>query len=626
MKKADITWKNAIATSKKYDEVYFSIHGGLEETNHVFLKGNNLPNAWREKELFTIGEAGFGTGLNFLATWDLYEKSEEKPKDLYFISVEKEPLGLEDLKKAHLFYPTLSRLACKLQEKYPPLSEGLHFLDFGSVKLMLCFGDIKEVFKNLTCKVNAWFLDGFSPSKNPDMWDLQTLRLIKNLSLENATLSTYSVAGILRKNLTTLGFEWVKKEGFGKKKNMLFASLKENSLHVNKPWFCLPNPTKEKKAIILGAGIAGSSIAYLLGKRGWEVDVLEKGEKPAYGGSGNHCGVVAPLITKPDIDLGKFYERAFLQSLAWYNKLVDDEGGFFGVKHYAYDKTYQKRWDIWNEKQNELFTCKEDEIGKYFDILNAGFVQPYKICQKLINSSSNIRFHGLNEVSSFTCKEGIYHVLSKNGKLYKAPVLIIALGIDSESFFPNNSFLLQKIRGQVTFLPKAIDTKQPLCANGYVCPYIEGKQIIGATYIKDDNCLHVREDDNIQNLLHVKEFLTCKEDFNPKKLDGRVSFRSSSNDRFPIIGAICDEEFYKKEYKALPWKKHKPNLFENASYLKNLYISTAHGSRGLTSAILGANIITSMCEGLPIPLEENLLHALHPARFTIRRLQRQEVW
>ncbi len=623
MKQASLIWNNEVPVSQEFDEGYFSIHGGLEESSHVFLQGNNLPLAWENKEVFVIGESGFGTGLNFLNTLKLYHECKNRPKDLYFITCEISPLELNDLKKAHSFFPSLKKYATMLHEKYPPLSKGIHFLSFENIKLMLCFGDIKEVFSQLTCKINAWFLDGFSPSKNPDMWDKQTLNIIKNLSDKNATLATFSVANSLRQNLSKVGFKWEKATGHKKKKHMLKASLQQQTLSFKKPWFAPPKPNKnEKKALILGAGIAGSVIAYKLAKRGWEVEIIDQNKNAGLGGSGNYCGAVTPLITLPEIALGQMYERAFLQAVNFYKEL--GIGEFYGLKHYAYDKTHQKRWSAWQEKQSQIFSCKSDEIGKYFEIHEGGFLQPFRACEDLVNAYENIKFYGDHEVQNIK-KEDENYLVKTNKQTFHSPVLIVTLGFESEKFLPNHSWGLQKIRGQVTFLPKAIDTNKPLCAKGYVCPFIGDKQVIGATYFKDDECLEVRISDHEQNLANVKEFLGDLK-FDSQKLDGRVSFRCSSSDRFPLIGAIGDVDFFKSEYKALPWKKHRPEFFKNAFYEQNLYISTAHGSRGLVSAVLGANIIEAMLENLPIPLEKNLLDELNPNRFTIRRLQRQEVW
>lgn len=623
MKYAKLSWdedKNPVSCT--YNESYFSIHGGVEEKKHVFLQGNNLPKAWENKENFTICELGFGTGLNFLSTWRMYEKSEQKSKILHFISIENEPLCPKDLELSNQKYQELLPYVKKLLKKYPKPIKGIHYISFDNVKLLLCFGDVKEVLKSLTCRVDVWFMDGFSPKKNFDMWDEQTIFYIKNLSNKTATLTTYSVASGFRNNLQNAGFEIEKKPGFGMKKHMLFAKIKNPKTIFNKPWFAPAQKYQgEKKAIVLGAGIAGSSVAYKLAKNGWMVEVIEKGEIAGFGGSGNHCGVVAPLITKPNITLGKMYEMAYLQALSWYEEL--GERNFFGVKHYAFDKQTTQRWELRGDES--LFTCKQDEFGKYFDIQNAGYVQPYKICDMLIKSSENIIFHPKNEVLSFTQIDNIWEVkTSKN--TYQAPVLILALGEQSGEFLPNLKPYLQKIRGQVTFLPKTFETNKPICDKGYICPFIENKQIIGATYKKDDTCEDVRAEDNEQNLLHVSKFLSKDVDFDAKKLGGRVAFRCSSSDRFPIIGGVFDEEFYKNEYKSLPWNKHKSHLFKNAQYKKNLYISTAHSSRGLVGALLGANVIYSMLSGHALPVENEILNELHSGRFAIRRLKRQEKW
>ncbi len=624
IKKADILWQGDTPVSKGFNEGYFSLSGGLEESLHVFLKGNDLTRAWEDKDIFVIGESGFGTGLNFLNVLKLYENSIKKPKELWFVSVEKEPLSLQDIKKAHSFFSDILPYSKLLQAKYPPLSSGLHLLSFKNVKLMLYFGDIKEAFSSLEFKANAWFLDGFSPSKNPDMWDEKTLNLIKNRSAKNATLSTFSVARVLRDGLDKAGFVWKKTDGFGDKKQMLKAHLPiSNESSSKKPWFANIKPYDgEKRAIVVGSGIAGASIVYKLASKGWEVNVLEKAMSPGQGGSGNHCGAVTPLITLPDIALGQMYERAFLQAVSFYKEL--GIGKFEGLKHYAHNASWLKRWEAWSCRGSEIFECKEDEIGKYFHIHSGGYLQPFKACAELINASENIKFYPDSEVVDFVYKNEMYE-LKTHKKSFKAPVLIISNAYEAENLLKKHSLSLQKIRGQVSFLPKAVQTKEPLCAKGYVCPFIDGKQVIGATYIKDDECKSVRVRDNQENLDNVKEFLGGLK-YDAKSLDGRVSYRCSSGDRFPIVGALGDVDFFKSEYKAMPWKRHKPHLFKEARYLPNLYISTAHGSRGLVSSILGANIIASMLDGAPIPLDKHLLDELNPNRFIIRRLQRQEVW
>ncbi len=397
---------------------------------------------------------------------------------------------------------------------------------------------------------------------------------------------------------------------------------------MKKPWFATSTPCKNKKALILGSGIAGASLAYILANKGWEIDIIDKACDAGSGGSGNHCGAVTPLITLPDVALGRFYEKAFCDAVSFYKEL--GIGKFEGLKHYAYDKTYLKRWMAWKDKENrkdeksEIFSLKEDGIGKYFDVEMGGYLQPFKVCKLLMSSHKNITFHPNNQVKSFEFKDGMYE-LKTDKKSFFAPALIIALGYESEQFLPKHSLSLQRIRGQVSLAKEVLKTKQPLCAKGYICPFVDGKQVIGATYIKDDECKEVRMQDHQENLENVKEFLGDL-NLDVSSLEGRVSYRCSSSDRFPIIGALGDVEFYKNAYKALPWKKHKAQLFEQAKYLPNLFISTAHGSRGLVSAILGAKLIAKELEGKEPELSDELLVAIHPMRFIIRRLQKQEKW
>lgn len=629
MKTASLTWDKANnPSSTTYDESYFSTSGAIEESKHVFLRGNDLEHIWQDKRNFVVAECGFGTGLNLLNTIELFETSANRPQNLYFISIENEPLCLKDLKKSHEKYPQLKLYATKLYEKYPPLVEGFHLINFSeNIKILLCFYDVLKALKNLTCKVDSWFLDGFSPAKNSTMWSDEVFKYISHLSKIGSTATTYTVARVVKNGFLNHGFTIEKLAGFGAKKEMLKANCYEPKPVKEKPWFSLPKPftCKEKKALIIGAGIAGCATAYLLAKHGWEVSVVDKNENAGMEASGNHCGVVAPLITKPNIGLGQMYQNAFLQSLDLYQELLEDEGDFSGVKHYVYNKAFENRWEIWKKESLALFTCKEDEYGKYFAIKKGGYLQPYKLCSKLLKRSKNITFHGCQEVISFSYKQQ-WEIQTKSGLSFEAPLLILALGADTLELVNDKSLVLQKIRGQVTLLDETIKTDKPLCDKGYVCPTIEKKQVIGATYIKDDNYQSPRQKDNEENLENIKKFLPKGAKIDTKNLQGRVSYRLSSNDRFPLIGAIHDEEFYKKEYKALPWAKHKPHIFQNAHYLPNLYLSTAHGSRGLVSAVLGANILVAMVEDLPIPLEKSLLDELHVGRFTMRRIAKQEVW
>lgn len=220
--------ENGRLIAENFDDVYFSIEGGLEETRYVFLKGNNLPQNWQNKKCFTIIETGFGTGLNFLATWQMLEKEAPTTK-LHFISVEKFPLNDNTFAKSLQEYPTLSAYKQTLNQAYPKLIENtVNTIQLTeNVTLTLLIGDVQHVLKKSPAKADAWFLDGFSPSKNPDMWQESLYKTMANLSHPHTTFATFTAASKVRKGLEAAGFEVNRMKGFGHKRHMTHGKLSQ---------------------------------------------------------------------------------------------------------------------------------------------------------------------------------------------------------------------------------------------------------------------------------------------------------------------------------------------------------------------------------------------------------------
>ena len=206
--------------SEIFDDIYFSPEDGPAETRYVFLDGNNLPENFKDKNIFTIGETGFGTGLNFLMAWQAFGKQREDAQKLHFISFEKYPLNKEDIQNAMAdFFPDAMMEA--FLAAYPEKCSG--FYDVGvadHVKLTLICGDINEEIQKLNVQVDAWFLDGFAPAKNPDMWTETVFRNMARLSHEGTTVATFTAAGHVRRGLAEAGFEVAKTKGFGRKRDM----------------------------------------------------------------------------------------------------------------------------------------------------------------------------------------------------------------------------------------------------------------------------------------------------------------------------------------------------------------------------------------------------------------------
>lgn len=214
-----------------FGDFYFSQQGGLEESRHVFLGGNSLPRAWEGRASFVVGECGFGSGLNLLALWELFLTCKEPLPALHFVSFERYPLAKEDLVRAHALFPSIAPLAHALHAVYPPLVEGVHTFWLREIKVTLVW-DWGEVALEHFPVVDAWFLDGFAPSKNETMWEMTLLQKIANRSKKGTTFATFTAASRVRKGLEEVGFCVQKQQGYGKKREMSTGVLMSPSLCV----------------------------------------------------------------------------------------------------------------------------------------------------------------------------------------------------------------------------------------------------------------------------------------------------------------------------------------------------------------------------------------------------------
>lgn len=200
--------------SRQFDDPYFSIENGLAETRHVFLDGNNLHT--RLCDGFHIGELGFGTGLNFLTTLDLWQRKKVSGR-FYFTSFEAFPLNAHDMFKAFSAFTEIAHLAQPLLEQWQTGQKVIH-LEHATLNVIV--GDAQEHLPNWDQKADAWFLDGFSPAKNPELWSEPLLREVFHHSHAQATFATYSAAGYVRRSLEKAGFHVKRCKGFGKKRHM----------------------------------------------------------------------------------------------------------------------------------------------------------------------------------------------------------------------------------------------------------------------------------------------------------------------------------------------------------------------------------------------------------------------
>jgi tRNA 5-methylaminomethyl-2-thiouridine biosynthesis bifunctional protein len=220
---------NGTPFSEAYDDIYHAAAGAHAQANHVFLAGNKLPERWQGRNEFVILETGFGLGLNFFATWQAWLDDPLRSNQLHFISLEKHPFSVADLALVHASWPEFSVFSEELCQKWPPLERGEHRLEFAGGKLLLSlvFGDAIDELPQLAAGVDAFFMDGFSPAKNPEMWSSELCYFLAQKAVPGATLATWSVAGNLRRALISAGFVVAKQAGFGFKRKMLAACYQQ---------------------------------------------------------------------------------------------------------------------------------------------------------------------------------------------------------------------------------------------------------------------------------------------------------------------------------------------------------------------------------------------------------------
>ncbi|USE33891.1 bifunctional tRNA (5-methylaminomethyl-2-thiouridine)(34)-methyltransferase MnmD/FAD-dependent 5-carboxymethylaminomethyl-2-thiouridine(34) oxidoreductase MnmC [Endozoicomonas sp. SCSIO W0465] len=652
---ADILWENDLPISTRFNDVYFSRASGIAESRHVFLEHNHLPRRFRELKpgtTFTIGETGFGTGLNFLCAWQLFLDNAPDNSSLLFISTEKYPLRQDDLKKALNGFEELKPLASKLISAYQ-FSEGkidLRFSDSTSgthVSLHILIGDVLDTLPHINKKIDAWFLDGFAPAKNPDMWQPQLFHTLKAKSRDGATYATFTAARMVRDGLMEAGFSVTKQPGFGRKRDMIAGQLiPASGLPVTKPWFApADHRDPEQKAIVVGGGLAGCSAAWSLACRGWQVTILEQHQALANEASGNPQGVLYAKLSADNTPLSQFILKGYQFTLDTLKALAIEAWQPCGVIQLAIDaKTDQRNQALNSQHPDSLlqYLTKEQLAtiaglrihypGLYFP--QAGWVSPPALCHAL-SGHPNIRVMTNTVVNDIVKREQDWLIKTSDDKLFSKTV-IVARGTASHQFAPLNYLPLKAIRGQITLVKATTESRKLascVCAEGYIAPAIDGDHTLGATFSFTDNGTEIREADHLENLAMQAEYFPAMYQAlggtDAQVTGGRTGFRCTTPDYLPVVGPIVDVKQFVEAYAPLR-KNSKLTIDAHPGYLDGLYVTAGHGSRGIISCPVAGEILANMitggtddANGLLMPTK--LLEAIHPSRFLIRDLIRNNI-
>lgn len=642
--------------SSRFGDIYFSCDDGLAESRYVFIDGSALSKRWQAlNKNFRLVELGFGTGLNFLACvaeWLRRDSSNQQWLD--YIGIEGFPLDKLTMQIALKHWPELAPYSAELLDNWPLSGHGQHSIMFTQwrVRLQLLFDDVVPSVSGIAPgSTDAWFLDGFAPARNPAMWSPEVMRSIRRASAREATIATFTAAGFVRRNLTSLGFTIRKRKGHGRKREMLTGQLAEaarprpstvgyDALAVN---------CQSQQVSVIGAGIAGVSTAVTLQKRGFSVRLFEAGPSVAQGASGNPAGVVYPLITADGNLQSRFSLHAFERCLS---RLSEDKAlwrcfhqvgvlllAFNSNTHNRFRKAaelalYQHRRMRWLDADQAAQQCGLESCQAGLWIEQAGWLEPRNVLQSLLNEFVN---HGgdwqpVQTVKRLQQEGSGWTIVASTGETHTSDQVVWCGGAHAAPF--ELPVALQAIRGAISELNSNLHTERlncVLCHKGYLIPTRPGETLLsGALYERSlwppgpgsHEPPAFWPTDHQKNQALIATYLpnTMLHHHNP--IAGRGSWRMTSPDRMPVVGPCPDLPTI--EQQLTPYLNGSSYSAPELPNVTGLWLNTAHGSRGLTHAFLCADAIADSLCGLIPSMPEDQRQAIHPARFALRSLRRKE--
>ena len=611
---AELDWQLVdgidIPVSKQFGDVYFSKGNGLLETRHVFLNGNDLTTrlaGLNSHEYFCVGETGFGTGLNILALWQLWQQVRpNNHSHLHAISVEKFPLKKSDLIRALQAWPELADLSSQLIAQYPSPIAGCHRLSFPNERFSidLWLGDAHDVFPVMekTTQVNAWFLDGFAPSCNPDMWEDKVLSNIVRLSDVGTTFASFSVAGVLKRGLKQHGISISRPRGFGHKREMLKAiwnpaeqptvDATENlaTTATQKKTLNVSSVQQQRHIAVIGAGIAGLNTAWAFACRGHLVTLYDQ-TAPLSGGSGNPLALLNPKLCPIE------QSAEHLMTLAWQHAL----------QHYAKFNAFRpiQVHQLALKNADNLLSLAEQYptalLAAHFEhaltteyptltLCEAGAVSPQQLRDEIL-AHSNIQYQHAKVTD--IAQAGQVQLFADEQLLGQFDHAIVCTARNTADFFDNYP-ALKPIRGQVSWV-KNTDHTLPMDAaysyGGYCMQLDREHLILGASFYPNRDDVEILQEDHVHNydLIH-SVFPQYAEKLAPVETwQGRAAVRAQSQDYFPVLGKMnADAE---------------------------IYSFAGLGSKGFLFAPLCSEILVAQILGEACPVPSTLVKKLAATRF-----------
>jgi len=581
-----LDWTPQGPRSRQFGDIYFSPEDGLAESRAVFLRGCGLPDAWAGRDRFVVGELGFGAGLNILALADLWRRTGPPRGHLQIFSIEAFPLTAGDAARALGAWPDLADLTQVLVDRWPGRARGFHRLDWPELRITLDLAvmDVAEALGAWDGLADAWFLDGFAPSLNPDMWRQEVLDLVARRSAPWARAATFTVAGAVRRGLAAAGFAVEKQPGFGRKRERLEARMAGEAIAAAPP-----------RVAIIGAGIAGAAAGRALRDLGIVPLILEA-EAPGAGASGNPAALVTPRLDAGLGPVARLAAQAFGRAVTLYAQLpgaVIDRGVLQLAAGPRDAERFRKIAGAGLFEPGALAAMSAEAasarlgeaVAEALDMPAALVVEPGAVLAKWLGEVTKARVTGLEPLA------GGWRILGEYGvQLAEVDRVILAagtetLGIDAP---------LRPVRGQASW---AEGVGTPAVAWGGYALSTRTGLLFGATHDRDDIGTDLRPDDhrrNLETLAAALPDLAARVAGLP--LEGRAAVRATTPDHLPLAGP--------------------------APGAPGVFLLCGFGSRGFSLAPLLAEHVAALAMGAASPVPEDLAELVNPDRFA-RRSERR---
>lgn len=638
--------------SSQFNDHYHSTAGAIEESQHVFIDGNQLTKVWHKQETFTIAELGFGLGINFIVTANNWLATEQSNAHLHYISIEKHPATIDQIKKVLSGIELQSEVNLQFFEDYPLAIRGHHRIHFkeAGITLTLIWDDVLHALEQAGFQANAWYLDGFSPKSNPAMWSAEIASHVHRLTQVNGTFATYSSSRLVQENFSAAGFYIKKHAGHAQKREMLTGERKHAQAVKDFPldkksWlFSIVKPARKKTALVIGAGMAGVAMSGALAKRGWQISLIDRHDGLAKEASGNSNAIIMPRFSLDHDWQAQLTLQGFFYTLRYLKNLQKQTSESFwqqcgAIQLPRNEHDWQRMQQIicqekippeliqpvTRQQASELANCELNKDAWYLPL--AAWCIPKLVCHTIQNQfTQHITFLGKQRISSLIRENGNWLALNcEQQVIARADVAVIACAFESSQFMQTEWCTLHAKRGQISLLPnKLCDTppKKIICADAYLTPAINQHHVLGATFITNDQSTDIRQHEHEQNLSKLARITPAFSQADSNKLAGRAAIRAVSPDRMPIVGPVAHRDNFFTDFKMVAsgsTNRHYPH----PEYLPGLFIATGFGSRGMSWIPLCAEALACTITGEPVPLDKNLVNAIHPNRLLMRQLVKQ---